>query len=74
MSARGIREGTHHANPSAQTGSPQPNMSTTFMGRSRADELECSEMPKSAEPGQESQMNNLFTNASGKDNRPSNSG
>lgn len=41
---------THHAKSSAQTGSPQPNMSTTFIGRSSADELACSEIPISADP------------------------
>lgn len=41
---------TYHAKPSAQTGSPHPNMSTTFIGRSRAEELECRETPTSADP------------------------
>jgi hypothetical protein len=42
--------GTHHAKSSAHTGTPQPNMSTIFIGRSSAEELECSEIPKSADP------------------------
>jgi hypothetical protein len=40
----------HHAKSSAHTGKPHPNMSTTFIGRSRADELECRQTPRSAEP------------------------
>ena len=43
-------EKTYQAKSNAHTGKPQPNISTTFMGRSRADELECSEIPKSALP------------------------
>jgi hypothetical protein len=41
---------TYHAKSSAHTGTPQPNMSTIFMGKSSAEELECSEIPKSADP------------------------
>lgn len=41
---------TYHAKSRAHTGNPQPNMSTIFIGRSSADELECSEMPTSADP------------------------
>jgi hypothetical protein len=33
-------DGAYHAKPSEQTGRPQPNISTIFIGRSRADELE----------------------------------
>lgn len=40
----------HHAKSRAHTGNPHPNMSTTFIGRSSAEELECREMPMSAEP------------------------
>src|SRR6266850_812931 len=42
--------GTYHAKSSAHTGTPPPNMSTIFMGKSSAEELECSEIPKSADP------------------------
>jgi len=42
--------GTYHAKSSAHTGTPQPNISTIFIGRSNAEELECSEIPKSADP------------------------
>lgn len=45
-----VLRNTHHAKPSARTGKPEPNMSTIFMGRSRPDELECSETPRSAAP------------------------
>lgn len=45
-----IAYGTYHAKSSAHTGTPQPNMSTIFMGKSSAEELECSEIPKSADP------------------------
>jgi len=31
---------THQAKSNEQTGSPQPNISTIFIGRSKADELE----------------------------------
>ena len=40
----------YHAKSSAHTGSPHPNMSTIFIGRSRADELEWRHIPKSADP------------------------
>lgn len=41
---------TYQAKSSAHTGTPHPNISTIFIGRSNAEELECSEMPKSADP------------------------
>jgi hypothetical protein len=41
---------TYHAKSSAHTGTPHPNISTIFIGRSNAEELECSEIPKSADP------------------------
>jgi len=40
----------YHLKLSAQTGRPHPNMSTTFIGKSKADELECKHIPKSADP------------------------
>jgi hypothetical protein len=42
--------GTYHAKSSAHTGTPHPNISTIFIGRSNAEELECSDIPKSADP------------------------
>lgn len=39
----------HHLKLAAQTGSPLPNMSTTFMGKSSPDEDVCKLTPKSAE-------------------------
>lgn len=44
---------TDQLNFMAQTGSPQPNMSTTFMGRSRPDDDVCRHTPKSADPDTE---------------------
>ena len=44
--------GTYHEKSRAQTGNPQPNMSTIFIGKSIADELACKQMPTSAEPVQ----------------------
>lgn len=52
------RERTHHAKSSAQTGKPHPNMSTIFMGRSKADELEWRHIPRSAEPENFQDQNN----------------
>ena len=43
-------ERNDHAKLSAHTGSWQPNISTIFIGRSSADELEWRDMPTSAEP------------------------
>jgi len=40
----------HHLNPTAHTGNPHPNMSTTFIGRSMPDEDLCRQIPKSADP------------------------
>jgi hypothetical protein len=34
----------------AQTGKPQPNISTTFIGRSKPLEDVCKQIPKSAQP------------------------
>jgi len=45
-----LRSRAHHAKSSAHTGRPHPNMSTTFMGRSRADELVWRHIPMSADP------------------------
>lgn len=42
---------THHWKCIAQTGRQQPNMSTTFIGRSRPLEDLCRQTPRSAEPG-----------------------
>lgn len=46
----GCSEGTHHWKRTAQTGRQQPNMSTTFMGRSKPLEDVCRQTPRSAEP------------------------
>ena len=55
---------SHQLKPSAHTGSPQPNISTTFIGKSSADELECSDMPISADPTSEPMSVNIHgTNA-----------
>lgn len=39
-----------HANRFARTGTPHPNISTIFMGRSRPLELVCRLTPRSAQP------------------------
>lgn len=40
----------YQAKSKAQTGNPHPNISTTFIGKSNCDELEWSEIPRSADP------------------------
>lgn len=42
--------GTNQGNSSAQTGKEQPNMSTTFIGKSTPEVLACNEIPRSADP------------------------
>lgn len=43
---------THQEYETAQTGKPQPNMSTTFMGRSNPEEDVWRQTPRSAAPEQ----------------------
>ena len=41
---------TYHSNLTAHTGNPQPNISTTFIGRSSPEEDLWRQTPRSAEP------------------------
>lgn len=62
----------YHLKSSAQTGTPQPNMSTTFIGRSSAEELEWRLIPRSADPACVTQLTmSLSTNTEKKRNVPS---
>ena len=45
-----IMRGTNQAKFKAKTGRPDPNISTTFIGRSNPEELECRLIPRSAAP------------------------
>lgn len=40
----------YQENPTAQTGKPQPNMSTTFIGKSSPEEDLCKQTPRSQDP------------------------
>lgn len=50
------KKSTHQANSSAQTGNPQPNISTIFIGRSAPEVLVCKETPRSADPARKQRL------------------
>lgn len=54
---------THHWKCIAQTGRQHPNMSTTFMGRSRPLEDLCKQTPRSAEPVEVLTLSQVWTRA-----------
>lgn len=58
---RELQYHTYQLKYTAQTGSPLPNMSTTFMGKSSPDEDLCRQTPRSAEPGGGGQISHGIT-------------